>query len=68
MWRHERDANGTKIWQCKRRIFEGKEMLIEGKEMGQRNARVFKTKEGDARDFNYFQALNNEWDVKWWYA
>ncbi|TYK16491.1 uncharacterized protein E5676_scaffold21G002970 [Cucumis melo var. makuwa] len=43
-------------------------MLIEGKEMRQRNAMVFKSEEGDARDFNCFQTPNNEWDVKLWHA
>ena len=47
---------------------DGKEMLIEGKEMRQKNARVFKSEEGDTRDLNCFQTPNNEWNVKWWHA
>ena len=43
-------------------------MLIEEKEMDQRNVWVFRSGEGDARDFNWFQTPNNKWDVKWWYA
>ena len=61
---HEGDANRTKkIWRREWRRCEGKEMLIEEKEMRQRNARVFKSEKGDAREFNCFQTLNNELDV-----